>query len=299
MIDISHKSTTLRYARASGKIFLTPETVSKVREKKVPKGDVAEVARAAGIQAAKRAPDIMVFSHTLPLDWAEISMELLEDGLKFTAEARTVWKTGLEMEVMAGVTAALLNAYDMLKPLQDDIRIGDIHLEEKRGGKSDYSDQFENPLQAVILTVSSAKKEGRRENRSATLIREFLKGRQINIAEEMILDEDAGILEDELLKRSDNENIDLVVITGASGPQKNDIAPDVVKKLSDRLLPGLSEAMHQYGYQRTPYAMLSSQAAGLRKSTLILSLPGSSRGAEESLNAIFPGVLHLFRMIGR
>jgi len=115
----------------------------------------------------------------------------------------------------------------------------------------------------------------------------------------MILDEDAGILEDELLKRSDNENIDLVVITGASGPQKNDIAPDVVKKLSDRLLPGLSEAMHQYGYQRTPYAMLSSQAAGLRKSTLILSLPGSSRGAEESLNAIFPGVLHLFRMIGR
>jgi len=184
MIDISHKSTTLRYARASGKIFLTPETVSKVREKKVPKGDVAEVARAAGIQAAKRAPDIMVFSHTLPLDWAEISMELLEDGLKFTAEARTVWKTGLEMEVMAGVTAALLNAYDMLKPLQDDIRIGDIHLEEKRGGKSDYSDQFENPLQAVILTVSSAKKEGRRENRSATLIREFLKGRQINIAEE-------------------------------------------------------------------------------------------------------------------
>jgi len=299
MIDISHKSTTLRYARASGKIFLTPETVSKVREKKVPKGDVAEVARAAGIQAAKRAPDIMVFSHTLPLDWAEISMELLEDGLKFTAEARTVWKTGLEMEVMAGVTAALLNAYDMLKPLQDDIRIGDIHLEEKRGGKSDYSDQFENPLQAVILTVSSAKKEGRRENRSATVIREFLKGRQINIAEEMILDEDAGILEDELLKRSDNENIDLVVITGASGPQKNDIAPDVVKKLSDRLLPGLSEAMHQYGYQRTPYAMLSSQAAGLRKSTLILSLPGSSRGAEESLNAIFPGVLHLFRMIGR
>jgi len=138
MIDISHKKNTLRYARASGKIYLKPETLKRVQENTVPKGDVASVARSAGILAAKRTPEWMVFSHTLPLDWVEISMEILPDSLKFTSEARTVWKTGLEMEAMVAVHAALLNAYDMLKPLQSEITMGDIQLEEKSGGKSDF-----------------------------------------------------------------------------------------------------------------------------------------------------------------
>lgn len=137
MIDISHKKSTLRYAKASGKIFLEPETLQRVKENTVPKGDVGSVARSAGILAAKRTPEWMVFSHTLPLDWIEITMEILPDSLKFTSEARTVWKTGLEMEAMVAVHAALLNAYDMLKPLQSDITMGDIKLEKKTGGKSD------------------------------------------------------------------------------------------------------------------------------------------------------------------
>ncbi len=138
MIDISHKKSTLRYARASGKIFLDKETISRVKNKTVPKGDIAAVTRVAGIMAGKRTPEWMVFSHTLPLDWIEVFMSIEENGLKFTAEARTVWKTGLEMEVMTAVHGALLNAYDMLKPLQENITMGDIKLEEKSGGKSDF-----------------------------------------------------------------------------------------------------------------------------------------------------------------
>jgi len=92
MIDISHKNTTLRYARASGKIFLKPETIQRVKDKTVPKGDVASVARSAGILAGKRTPEWMVFSHTLPLDWIDIEMEIEPDGLRFTSQARTVWK---------------------------------------------------------------------------------------------------------------------------------------------------------------------------------------------------------------
>ncbi|MGF1671681.1 MAG: bifunctional molybdenum cofactor biosynthesis protein MoaC/MoaB [Balneolaceae bacterium] len=299
MIDISHKKTTLRYARASGKIFLNPETVQRVREKKVPKGDVAEVARSAGILAAKRTPEWMVFSHTLPLDWIEIDMEIVPDGLKFTSQTRTVWKTGLEMEAMVAVSAALLNAYDMLKPLQTDITLGEIKLEKKTGGKSDSTDHFDPPLKTAILTVSTAKQTGKRPNRSGEVIRGFLKNQPVEITIEKTLTETKSIIAEELEKLTDNSSIDLILLTGSSGPQKSDLVPAIIRKLSDKELPGIGEAMRQYGYQRTPFAMLSDQVAGMRGNTLIVSLPGSSRGAEESLHALFPGLLHLFKMIGR
>ncbi len=297
MIDISHKNTTLRYARASGKIFLDAKTIEQVKQKMVPKGDVASIARSAGILAAKSTPEWMVFSHTLPLDWIDISMEIFEHGLKFTAEARTVWKTGLEMEVMVAVNGALLNAYDMLKPLQEDITLGDIKLEDKKGGKSDHKDHFDPPITAALVTVSTAKKEGNRPNRSAELIREFLKDQSITLSEEELLAEQKTDIEAALDRLSGS--VDLILLTGSSGPQKSDLVPDIIRKKADKLLPGIGEGMRQYGYQRTPFAMLSNQVAGLKGDTLMISLPGSSSGAEESMHALFPGVLHLFKMIGR
>ncbi len=299
MIDISHKNTTLRYARASGKIFLTPDTIRRVQDKTVPKGDVASVARSAGILAAKRTPEWMVFSHTLPLDWVDIGMEILDDGLKFTAEARTVWKTGLEMEAMVAVSGALLNAYDMLKPLQDDITLGEIGLEEKSGGKSDITDTFDPPVKTAIITVSGAKKKGERQDRSGHVIREFLERQSVEVVHQETLEEDQTVLEAAIHRLSDDEQIDLIFFTGSSGPQKTDIVPGVIRGLSDKLMPGIGQAMRQYGYQRTPYAMHSDQVAGIRNNTLMISLPGSSRGAEESLHAVFPGLLHLFKMLGR
>jgi cyclic pyranopterin monophosphate synthase len=299
MIDISHKNTTLRYARASGKIFLDAATINRVKEKSVPKGDVAEVARSAGILAAKRTPEWMVFSHTLPLDWVEIQMEIIPDGLKFTAEARTVWKTGLEMEVMVAVHAALLNAYDMLKPIQEDITMGDIRLEEKKGGKSDMRDRFDPPIKTAILTVSDAKKEGGRENNSGKIVRDFLSEQEVEVSIEKTLPETKSALENELKSLCDDSSVDLIFLTGSSGPQKTDIVPEVLRSVSEKTVPGIGEAMRQYGFQRIPFAMLSDQVAGIRGSTLMVSLPGSSRGAGESLHALFPGLLHLFKMIGR
>lgn len=262
-------------------------------------GDVASVARNAGIMAAKRTSEWIVNSHSLPLDWVDIKMEILDDGLTFTAEARTVWKNGLEMEVMVAVNSALLNAYDMLKPLQDDITFGEVRVEEKTGSKSDMKDRFHPPIQAAILTVSTAKKEGNRTNRSGRVIRDFLQNQSVEIVHEEILEEDRTVIEEAIKKLSDEQEIDLILFTGSSGPQKTDIMPGLIRNLSDKLMPGIGEAMRQYGYKRTPYAMHSDQIAGMRNNSLLVVLPGSSRGAEESLHAVFPGLLHLFKMLGR
>lgn len=324
MIDISHKRTSLRYAKATGTLLASPEIIEHVRDGRVPKGDVASVARSAGILAAKRASEWIVFCHTIPVDWVEVKMMLEEERIVFTSEVRSVWKTGMEMEAMAAVMAALLNAYDMLKPLKQDISIGEVRLVEKTGGKSDMSDRFPEDLRAAIVIVSTEKKEGKRADRAGETIRRFLAGQPVTVTEDLYVEQDAGRLagvlknlsgrgenddkvdagisegsgDDTIAEdRAMRETVDLVFVCGATGPGNDDITARVIRDISDKLVPGIGEAMRNYGYQRTPFAMLSEQIAGLRGNTLLIAMPGSQRGAEESLNALFPGVLHIFRML--
>ena len=297
MIDISHKRSSLRYARTAGILKATPEVIETVRNGKVPKGDVAATARSAGIQAAKRASDWIVFCHSIPLDWVDITMKTGTDTLEFTAEVRSVWKTGMEMEAMTAAGAALLNAYDMLKPLQDDIEIGSIRLVEKSGGKSDMTDTFDPPLQAGLLSVSNAKKTGRRKDKSGEILRNFLSNQPVELRTDELVEEDRDELAGKLQALSGPDGLDLILISGATGPTESDITPEVIRQVSDKLVPGIGEAMRHYGYERTPFAMHTDQVAGIKENTVMIALPGSSRGTEESLNALFPGLLHIFRML--
>ncbi len=138
MIDVSPKFNSLRYAKAEGYLYGNPDALARVADRTVPKGDVLEVARAAGIAAAKRCSDMIIFCHPIPLDWVEVNFEVEPEHIRVIAEVRSVWKTGVEVEAITGVTGALLNAYDMLKPLDDKLSFGGVRVLKKRGGKSDF-----------------------------------------------------------------------------------------------------------------------------------------------------------------
>ena len=150
MIDVSPKFNSLRYALAEGYLYGQKETLQRVFDKTVPKGDVTEVARAAGISAAKRCADWITFCHPIPLDWVEVQLEWQKNKIKVTAEVRSVWKTGVEVEAITAVSAALLNAYDMLKPLDDSLSFGDIRVVRKKGGKSDFSNSFKTDINTAM-----------------------------------------------------------------------------------------------------------------------------------------------------
>jgi len=299
MIDISHKRTSLRYAKASGRLFAEAHIIEIIRNKQVPKGDVREIARSAGIQAAKRTSDWIVFCHSLPIDWVEITMELEENAVRFIAEVRTIWKTGVEMEAMTAVNAALLNAYDMLKPLQTDISMGDIRLEEKRGGKSDMKDHFDVPVRTALVSVGQNKKKGRRTDRNSGFIRNFLTDYPVDIVDELKMEADRGQVKILLEGFADQNRAELVFVSGSTGPNPDDVVPELIHEISDKELPGIGDMMRSYGLERTPHAMISRQIAGVRKKTLFIALPGSSRGAEESMHSLFPGILHIFKVLRR
>ena len=297
MIDVSPKFLTLRFAKATGFIRMDQATLKRVLERSVPKGDVREVARAGGIAAAKRTSDWIVFCHPIPLDWVEVFFEPEETGVRVTAEVKSVWKTGVEMEALTAVQAALLNMYDMLKPLTDDMEMTGIHLVKKSGGKSHFVDEFENPVSVAVLVISDSTFSGKREDKSGKAICTFLENQPVDVKVYDILPDDEERIRDQVRQLVDDEEIQLVITTGGTGLGPRDITPEAIRPLLQKELPGVVEAVRKHGKDRTPYAMLSREIAGLRKQSIIVTLPGSSRGAKESMEAMFPGLLHGFPMI--
>ena len=139
MVDVSGKPVTARVAVASGFVRMSSETVAAIRQHRTPKGDALEVARIAGVMAAKRTADMIPLCHPLPLNHADVRLEVRDDGIAIAATATTESKTGVEMEALAAVSVAALTIYDMCKALDKGMVITDIRLEAKSGGTSgDY-----------------------------------------------------------------------------------------------------------------------------------------------------------------
>ena len=137
MVDVSAKSPTKREAEASAFVVLNPEVLRALP--KNPKGDPLEVARLAGIMAAKRTADLIPMCHALPLSHVDVQMRLCENGVAITTKVSTTAQTGVEMEALMAASIAALTVYDMLKALDKGIEIREIVLERKSGGKSgDY-----------------------------------------------------------------------------------------------------------------------------------------------------------------
>jgi cyclic pyranopterin phosphate synthase len=138
MVDVGHKPDSERMAIAKGEIVMQPRTLELIREGAIKKGDVLTVAQLAGVMAAKRTAELIPLCHPLPLTHVDIEFEFQADlpGISISAVARTVGKTGVEMEALTAVSVAALTIYDMAKAVEKTMRIQNIRLIEKHGGQS-------------------------------------------------------------------------------------------------------------------------------------------------------------------
>lgn len=138
MVDVGQKADTERIAIARGQVVMRPETLSQIRQGNMKKGDVLAVAQIAGVMAAKRTSELVPLCHPLALTQVTVDLELDEalPGVQITASARTVGKTGVEMEALTAVSVAALTVYDMAKAVEKTMRIENIRLVEKHGGRS-------------------------------------------------------------------------------------------------------------------------------------------------------------------
>ncbi len=136
MVDVSDKQTSVRRAVASGKVLLSSATLETLKTQPTPKGDPLEIARVAGIMAAKKTSDLIPLCHQINLSKVNVTAEFTDYGIHLTAEAITNAQTGVEMEALTAVSVAALTIYDMCKAVQKDIVISGIRVESKTGGKT-------------------------------------------------------------------------------------------------------------------------------------------------------------------
>jgi molybdenum cofactor biosynthesis protein MoaC len=311
MRDITHKQITLRTAKAIGVIYCSPATIQMIKNDELPKGNLFDVARAAGFIGAKLTPQLLPHCHPVQIDGMDISFEFLDktkhadyfddiaftkSGIVITGDAKSIGRTGIEMEILTAVSVAALEIYDMLKPVDKQLEISGIKLLQKRGGKSDRERFFAEPPICAVLVCSDSTAAGTREDKSGKLIAEMLKAVNGDVVDYKVLPDDIVQIQAQV-RAWVADDVQFIFTTGGTGlgPRDNTVA--AVKAILERDADGISEAMRVYGQQRTPVAMMSRSVAGTIGNTMIVTLPGSTNGARESLEAILPAVFHARAMM--
>lgn len=292
MVDITHKYNTLREATAQAIVKTSSQaTIDAIKNNQVPKGDVFEMAKTAGLLGVKKTPNLLPDCHPLPIEFAGIEYEIQGLDIHINMTVKTIYKTGVEVEAMHGASVVALTIYDMLKPIDKNVEIKTIKLLKKTGGKSSFK-VSDKGLSARIVVCSDSVSKGQKEDTSGKLIRSKIETLGISSTYSIIPDK-----ADEIEKLVNKQSADLLIFTGGTGVGPRDVTPDTIRPLLDTTLNGVEEQMRRFGQERTPYAMLSRSVAGIKNGKIVLALPGSSKGASECMEAIFPGILHIFDII--
>lgn len=296
MVDITHKIITQRTATAQAIVKVgSPETMQAILNNTVPKGNVLEVARTAGLFAVKNTSNSIPDCHPMPIEFTGITFVCLEASVLIEVTVKAIYRTGVEVEAMHGASIVALTMYDMLKPIDKQVEISTIKLLHKKGGKSDFAKE-KLDLSVAVMVCSDSVASGKKEDRAGKVIVDKIKNLGLSVSSYTVIPDEISEIQESINTFCASQK-DLVIITGGTGLSNRDITPEAVIPLLDRRIPGIEEAIRSYGQDRTPYAMLSRSVVGFKGNTLIMALPGSTAGASESMDAVFPSVLHLFKLL--
>ncbi len=297
MVDITNKIKTHRSAIAQAIVRVSKlATIEAIKNKTVPKGDVLEASRVAGLFGIKRTSDLIPDCHPLPIEFASINHRIEGLEIIIETEVHTIYRTGVEVEAMHGASVTALTIYDMLKPIDKEIEISTIKLLSKKGGKSQYNETLNRTLKTAVLVCSDSISAGIKEDFAGKSIIGKLEKMNLFVNEYMVITDEVNAIREKVLSLYDLR-FDLIILTGGTGLSERDVTPEAIRPLLDREIPGIGETARTYGQEHMPYSMLSRSLGGLKGNTLILALPGSTRGAMESMDALFPYLLHIFKVM--
>ena len=296
MVDITHKISTLRTATAIATVKVSQQaTIDALKNNQVPKGNVFEMAKTAGLFAVKNTHLSIPDCHPIPIEFTSVTYEIRELNIDIIFNVKTVYKTGVEVEAMHGASIVALTMYDMLKPIDKNIEISTIKLIQKEGGKSSFKNKFPLAIKAAVFVCSDSIFAGDKEDKSGKIIVEKLKICGVETTHYEIIPDEINVIQERTKAFASDHQ--LVIFTGGTGLSPRDVTPQALETLLETRISGIEEAVRSYGQERMPYAMLSRTVAGTLGNCLVLALPGSTNGARESMDAIFPHVLHVFHIL--
>lgn len=296
MRDISAKRNTLRIAVAEAILSMKQESVDAVQNNTGPKPDIEATARASSFLAVKNTPGAIPHCHPIPVEAVRTDFFYGEGEIRISVTVTSIYKTGCEIEAMHGASNAALVVYDMMKPVDKEIEVSGIRLLRKSGGKSDRRDMFKRTLTAGLVVCSDTVSEGKKEDRAGGMVKEKLAQLGLETVFYTIVPDEVAQIQ-QAVQGLIEQKVDLILTCGGTGLSARDKTPEAVLPLIETEVPGIMEAAREYGGDRTPFAMLSRGVAGIASQSLIITLPGSTTGAAETMDALFPQALHIFKVL--
>ncbi len=294
-VDVTTKFETLRTAKAIGRIKLAPETIKKIVNKEVPKGDVLSAAQIAGIMGAKRTAELVPFCHPIPIDDIELNTKVAKDFIEVESEVKGIWRTGYEVDAVNAVMVALLTIFDMCKSFDKTMVIEGIRIVSKSGGKSDWAEDLKG-LRAAVITVSDSTYAKKREDKGGPLARKILEQFGANVVGHTVVPDERKVIED-AIRKFERMGANIIITTGGTGFSERDVTPEATSEVMKKEMVGFSEAMYIVGIRFTPRALMSRAKAGLlSKNCMILNLPGSAKAVKQYLQMFLPLMKHALKM---
>ena len=294
MVDVTDKVSTVRIAKAEGKITMLPETIVAIMDDVIPKGNVLTTAKIAGIQAAKKTSEIIPMCHQLNLSFVDLEFELGREKIMVRSIVKTREATGVEMEALTAVSIAALTIYDMCKAVDKTMTISAIKLVEKIGGKSDHA--FEYRPSVGIITMSDSISVDKSEDKSGPILVKGFTDFGCKADHQKVLPDGS----EELIPTIESwikDGVELVITTGGTGLGPRDLTLQLVENKFDSKLPGIEQALHAYGRGKVKTAMLSRLTAGVINGAICICLPGSTGAVKDALKVLIPTIFHSFHMM--
>ena len=294
MVDVTKKIPSVRIARAEGKITLREDTIYSIQNKKLPKGNVLTTAKIAGIHAAKKTGDIIPMCHQLNLSFIDIKFKINKDEIIINSIVKTRETTGVEMEALTAVSAAVLTIYDMCKAVDKSMIIKSIKLLEKIGGKSDLALEYRPSV--GIITMSDSIYAGNSKDESGPILLKGFNDSGCKVNHQKILPDGS----ENLISTIEfwiKDSVDLIITTGGTGLSPRDLTIQTLENNFDSKLPGIEQALHAYGRKNVKTSILSRLTAGVIKGTIVICLPGSTGAAKDALRLLIPTIFHSFHMM--
>lgn len=316
MADIRDKRATRRRAVAVGEFLPGPAAFATVVERRLPKGDALVMAEIAGLQGAKMASMLMPLCHPISLELVRVRCVPVPErhAIRVYCECALEARTGVEMEALAGVNAALLTLYDLTKPVEPALAISNIRLLFKEGGKkglwihpegmsederAHYRPRGLVPLEGVscaVLTLSDRASAGDYEDRSGPLLVEGLRKLGGEVAHVEVLPDGIDPLA-ERLRTLAGKGVRICLCTGGTGLGPRDVTPEALRLVADRRVEGLAEMFRSESAGHTPLAWLSRTEVVQLGDMLVFALPGSPRAAQQGMDILAPLLGHALAMI--
>ena len=315
MADVRRKRITARRAVAIGELSAGADAFAQIVERRLPKGDALVMAEIAGLQGAKNASQLMPLCHPLPLEYIDVRCVPVGErhAIRVYCEVATFARTGVEMEALAGASAALLTLYDLTKPVEPALSFGGVRLLFKEGGKkglwlhpdgmSDAEREHYKPrgvakldgARAAVITLSDRASRGDYADASGPLLVERLRELGADVHDVELHPDEPDLLAARLRELA-GSGVKLILCTGGTGLGPRDRTPEALAMVADRHVDGIGELFRSESSQHTAMAWLSRAQAVLVGSTLVIALPGSAKAVAQGMDILAPILAHALSM---